>query len=179
LKCELFYPSFSTLPNENRSRTLDLFEGTWASAAADYYSEFIGKRAVGKNTPRGIQKFLNIVITESLRAQGWTGSEGRYTKESEWLRVSFRHMMSAGSDIMDAARMAKVENYETVTLVSASPEFLKVISPADAGSLCSSEVHRAQVTQNQFALDIPIRLGKLEPTSSLDLSIRDVVFGKR
>jgi hypothetical protein len=179
MKCSLAFPSGSQWPEDDRPPSLPYFEGLWGEAAESYAAEFMGKRAVGKPTPRGIQKFLNSSIELKLSELGWSGVDGRFHKGLEWMRVSFRHYTTIGSDILDAARMARVEGFERVTLIAASSDFMSIISPADAKSLCTSEGYRIQTTLNDFIIDFPMAIGTLEPTSTLDEQVASIVRGAR
>lgn len=179
MKCTVNYPSFSTLEGSERLATLDYFEGVWADAAVDYAAEFMGKRAVGKSTPRGMQRHVNAAIHKRFHELGWEGVDGRYHKGDEWLRVSFRHSMSLGSDLLDAARMHFVEGFNKITLIAASESFLATISPADCKALCSADDYRAQVKLNEFALNIPLGIGTLEPVSVLSPDVTEIIRGER
>lgn len=179
MKCAIYYPDCSTIATNKRPESLTFFEGLWKRAAEDYAAEFMGKNAVGARTPKGIQKYLNEVIARSMSENGWRGGEGRFFKDSEWVRVSFRHSMSLGSDLLDALRLFKTEEYERLTIIGASKSFLKLISPSDAGSLCSGEDYRAQIGLNSAIMKIPICVGILNPISQLDRQTNDIVLGKR
>jgi hypothetical protein len=179
MKCTVNYPSFSTLEATQRLATLDYFEGVWANAADEYAAEFMGKRSVGGKTPRGMQKHVNAAIQKRLYELGWEGVDGRYHKGDEWLRVSFRHSMSLGSDLLDAARMHFVEGFKKITLIGASESFLATISPADCKALCSADDYRAQAKLNEFALEIPFGIGTLEPVSVLEPSVTEIIRGNR
>lgn len=179
MKCTVNYPSFSTLDGSERRATLDYFEGVWADAADDYAAEFMGKRAVGKSTPRGMQRHVNAAVHRRFNELGWEGVDGRYHKGDEWLRVTFRHKMSLGSDLLDAARMYYVEGFKKITLIAATPAFLTTISPADCKVLCSVDDFRAQAKLNEFILSIPIGIGTLEPVSLLAPEVTEILRGKR
>lgn len=179
MKCTVNYPSFSTLDGSERLATLDYFEGVWADAADDYAAEFMGKRAVGKSTPRGMQRHVNAAVHKRFYELGWEGVDGRYHKGDEWLRVTFRHKMSLGSDLLDAARMFHVEGFKKITLIAATPSFLTTISPADCKVLCSVDDYRAQAKLNEFILSIPIGIGTLEPVSVLAPDVTEILRGKR
>jgi hypothetical protein len=179
MKCDLIYPSFSTFSNPERPTSTRVFEGVWAEAAEDYASEFAGKKSVGASTPRGMQRHLNAAIQKRLFELDWEGADGRFHRGDEWLRVSFRHRMSLGSDLLDAARMHRVEGFSKITLVAAAASFLSTISPADAKALSSAEDFRAQAKLNEFCLEIPLRIGTLEPVSALPTDVTDILRGRR
>lgn len=179
MRCTVSYPSCSTIDEVDRKLVIDDFVGTWRSAAEYYAAEFLGKKSVGAKTPKGIQKYLNLVIDDAMQANGWEGNDGRFFRGNEWMRVSFRHRMSLGSDLLDAIRMHKSEGFERLTVVAASGEFLKVISPSDAASLCSSEDYQVQIDLNSKVLGIPICVGRLEPVSLLDSETSRIVNGRR
>jgi hypothetical protein len=61
------------------------------------------------------------------------------------VRVTFRHQMSLGSDIIDAIRAHHRAGMELVAIMAASRAFLNVISPNDAAVLTSYEKLKAEV----------------------------------
>ena len=158
---------------------IGLLDGTWREAANRYATIKAIRAADGRNEPKGIQAFLNQVIDERFNEAGWDGAEGRFRLSSTWVRVTFRHQMGLGSDFLDATRLAALEGVEQCVLLGAPLDFLRVISPRDAGALSSFEKIVFQAAQLNGAISPPLLIGALHPVSRLPKNIQDVVFGSR
>jgi hypothetical protein len=147
--------------------TKEILDSVWLEAALEYYAVRSARLRSGSQAPKGVQSFLNDAVDSRFMEHGWAGGKGRYRKGASWLRVTFRHQMSLGSDIVDAIKMARKEGADTVAIAAASAPFLRVISPNDAGALVSHEKLTAQVAELAGAIDIPLFVGRLEPISRL------------
>jgi hypothetical protein len=156
-----------------------LADGTWAEAARDFFTERSAKTALGKRAQKGVQPSLNRVLTRRFEAAGWDAYDGRFMKEATWVRVTFRHQMSLGSDIIDAIRAHHRAGMELVTIMAASRAFLNLISPNDAAALTSYEKLKAEVDSLQGCLDIPLLVGRLEAQSPLPPEVSRAVTGAR
>ena len=142
-----------------------LGDRTWRDAAVGFYAERAARVRRGRSAPKGMQLELNKVVAQRLEGAGWAGADGRFAKDQTWIRVTFRHQMSLGSDILDAARLCAREGYLQAAILAAESGFLRVISPNDYGALVSFEKLRIAVAELQGVLDIPLFLGALSPKS--------------
>jgi len=142
-----------------------LGDGTWRDAAVGFYAERAARVRRGRSAPKGMQGELNKVIARDFERAGWLGADGRFAKDRTWVRVTFRHQMSLGSDILDAARLCARERYAQVAILAAESGFLRTISPNDCGALVSFEKLRIAVAELHGVLDIPLFLGALTPQS--------------
>lgn len=148
-----------------------LGDRTWREAAVGFYAERAARLRRGRSAPKGMQMELNKVVSRRLEDAGWAGADGRFAKDRTWVRVTFRHQMSLGSDILDAARLCAREGYLQAAILAAESGFLRVISPNDYGALVSFEKLRIAVAELQGVLDIPLFIGALSPQSVLPLDI--------
>lgn len=126
-----------------------------------------------------MQKVLNKVIEEKFHSAGWDGDSGYYVRNRTWVRVTFRHQMSLGSDIVDAIKVCKKEGIELAVILAANRQTLNVISPNDAGALVSYEKLRNEVMSLDGALDIPLVIGELTPSSKPSQVISDELLKER
>jgi hypothetical protein len=118
-------------------------------------------------------------LDAQFEAAGWDTNDGRYRKGEAWVRITFRHQMSLGSDFIDAIRLAKKDGVSHLVIAAASREFLEVISPNDAGALISFEKLVAQTAELNGAIDIPLFLGRLTPISELPPEVEDALLRQR
>lgn len=156
-------PNFEVTPSEEMLSIPAAFTGVWETALAQFEASNFAKLSRGKKPSLGIQGQLNDAIDFGFHNQGWSGGEGRYAKGNTWVRLSFRHSMSLGSDFLDAQRQILLEGFEYVALIYAHQHFLKKISPKDGGSLCSFE--RAALLLHDLETispSLPIWLGRLD-----------------
>ena len=173
-------PWSSVAPTEELEESIAILgDGTWAAAAEDFYADRAAKLALGKRAPKGIQPSLNRTLTRRFEEAGWDAYDGRFTKRSTWVRVTFRHQMSIGSDIIDAIRAHHRAGMELVAIMAASRSFLQLISPNDAGVLTSYEKLRAEVDSLEGCIDIPLLVGRLDPVSALRADVARTVAGER
>jgi hypothetical protein len=139
-----------------------VLNGSWEEAIYSFKAANEVRLKQGRNLKVGKQADLNNVLEERLIAAGWNGSEGRFFQSANWLRYSFRHSMSLGSDFLDAFRMHKIEKFEKIALIYASEKLLKEIWPGGGGALCSFEKAESYWSQFENILKMPLWLGKLE-----------------
>jgi hypothetical protein len=155
-------------PNKDLLEAVNLIsQGTWAEAATEFYAARLSALRSGKATPKGIQRFLNRVLDRRFTDEGWNAEDGRYSNENVWLRVTFRHQMSLGSDFIDALKVSVREGASQVAIAAASFDFLELISPNDKHVLTSFEKLRVETAALGGCLDIPLFIGRLEPASVL------------
>jgi hypothetical protein len=163
MKVDFREPSFEVTPSDEILSIPLSLTGVWETALAQFEASNFVKTSRGSKPSLGVQGQLNDAIDSAFQAQGWSGGEGRYAKGDTWVRVSFRHSMSLGSDFLDAQRQILLEGFEQVALIYAHQQLLKKISPNDGGSLCSFE--RAALLLHDvesISPSLPIWLGRLD-----------------
>ena len=158
---------------------LKLVEGIWSEACGRFVALRAVQRQAGEVKLFGIQKCLNQVLDERFVEAGWIGSDSRYRKNSTWVRFTFRHQMSLGSEILDSIKVANKEKVSQCFLISATNDFLQIISPKDAGSLTSYEKIVNELATLKDAIKVPLILGALVPVSALAEQTRQEVYGPR
>jgi len=156
-----------------------ILQGSWLEAAEEFFAARLVKESMGRKAPKGLQPYLNRVLEKRFEAAGWSCEGGRYWAGSRWVRITFRHQMSIGSDIVDSLSFACRSSADAVAILAADERFLRTISPNDAGVLTSFEKLRLQVRELAGCLDIPLVIGRLEPASPLPDPVARVVMGKR
>jgi hypothetical protein len=143
-----------------------LSDDVWKEASILFAAEREAKMKSGKSAPKGMQRYLNDVISKRFISNGWIGDAGYFFKERTWIRVTFRHQMSLGSDILDAIKVCKIEGMEQATILAANRKTLDLISPNDAAAIVSFEKLEREILSLNGALDIPLLIGELTPFSS-------------
>lgn len=166
-------------PTTEVSELVESLDGVWRESANLFALETKLSANQGRSGPLGMQPFINEVINQRLEEKGWAGVDGRFSKNRTWIRVTFRHQMSLGSDFLDAIRLARAENYEQCIIVAADDEFLKIITPRDWRSICSFSKLSAQLAQLEGHFDTPLLIGELTPISSLSPDSQQLVYGRR
>ena len=114
-------------------------DDVWKDASIRFYATREAKLNNGKPAPKGMQKFINELFDEKFEKAGWDGDSGYYFKNKTWIRITFRHQMSLGSDFINALKVCKKEGIELAVIIAANRETLNIISPNDAGALVSFE----------------------------------------
>ena len=158
---------------------LELIDGSWREACSRFVTMSQIKVSAGKSAPKGIQFFLNEVLTERFVEAGWDADDSRFRLNSTWVRVTFRHQMSLGSDLLDAVRLSSMGGVTQCLILAAGNEFLRIITPSDAMAICSAEKFVSQVARLNGAISAPIFIGELAPSSKLSTPVSDFVFGTR
>ena len=156
-----------------------LADNVWGEAAVSFYASRDALLRAGRRAPKGMQKTLNNVIQQRLTSSGWEGDSGYFFKGRTWVRVTFRHQMSLGSDIIDALKVCRKEGMELAVILAAGTETLKTISPNDCNALVSFEKLRNEVFDLDGALDIPLVIGELIPSSTPPQAIVDELRKER
>lgn len=180
MKIRLVRPSWNQDQPTNETKELsNLLDGVWRESANLFYLESKLCKSKGKSGPLGLQPFLNETINQRFIDNSWEGMDGRFSKNRTWIRVTFRHQMSLGSDFFDAIRLAKSENFEQCVLLAADDDFLRVITPRDWRSLCSFSKMSAQLAQLEGFFDTPLMIGELKPNSNLSTDLHTLIYGER
>lgn len=156
-----------------------LADDVWAQSSVVFYAERAAKLKAGKRAPKGMQATLNSVIHDKFMNAGWEGDAGYYFKGRTWVRVTFRHQMSLGSDIVDAIKVCKKEGMELAIILAANNDTLKVISPNDANALTSFEKLQNQIIDLYGAIDIPLVIGELTPMTAPSRAIQEELRKER
>lgn len=98
---------------EEAQEAIEIIEDeVWKEASILFASEREAKQRVGKTAPKGMQRYLNDTLAKKFTSKGWIGGDGYFFKEKTWIRATFRHQMSLGSDILDAIKVCKKEGIE-------------------------------------------------------------------
>ena len=180
MKVELKRPSwYSDDPTDEAIEALSLLNGIWSEAATRFATIRSVQESKGRITTFGIQKYLNEIIDERFPENNWEGKNSRYRKGDTWVRITFRHQMSVGAELFDVIKMTGKENIKQSLLLAASNDFLKVISPRDAGSLTSFEKLAQEMGYLAGTTEVPLILGCLTPISPLTGSVHELVYGPR
>ena len=151
----------------------------WRDASILFYAARDTKVREGKSAPKGMQRFLNEVLTQRFDEKGWEGDSGYFVKEKTWIRITFRHQMSLGSDFLDALKVCKKEGIELAIILAANRKTLQLISPNDAPALVSFEKLMNEVMSLDGAMDIPLIIGELTPLTSASTDINRELLKER
>ena len=167
-------PWVKTQPTKETTEALNLLkDDVWKEASVLFAAEREAKLMSGQTAPKGMQRYLNEVITRRFSSNGWFGDAGYFFKERTWVRITFRHQMSLGSDILDALKVCKIEGMQQAVILAANKKTLDLISPNDAGAIVSFEKLEKEIMSLNGALDIPLLYGELTPISSASNDIND------
>lgn len=153
--------------------------GVWEAACLDYAARYYAAEAVGKSPPRGVQAQINEQIEEKLTSRGWYGSDGRFVRGKTFLRITFRHQMSLGSDFMDALILANREGMEHAIIAAAGMDFAKRITPRDFNSIVTFEKLVPYYTRARPLFEVPLSIGELLPISSLPSEVERLINSRR
>ena len=180
MKIRIVRPTwYEDYPTMEANDLPSLLDGVWREAANLFSIESEVAKRRGKAAPLGIQPFINEVVNERFHDKNWEGEDGRYSKGRTWVRLTFRHQMSLGSDFLDALRLSKSENFEQCIIVAAEDEFLRIITPRDWRSLCSFSKLSAQMAQLVGIFNVPLLIGELKPASKLSPDLHRLIYGSR
>jgi hypothetical protein len=173
MKTKLFAPPWvSTELTEELKEAVEIIsQDVWKEASVRFSAEREVKLRSGKSAPKGMQRYLNEVLVERFSAKGWDGDAGYFFKNKTWIRVTFRHQMSLGADILDALKVCKIEGMEIAAILAANRNTLAIVSPNDASALVSFEKLQSEVLSLNGALDIPLLIGELTPLTSASTAI--------
>ncbi len=156
-----------------------LNDNIWRDSSIQFYSVRNSKQKMGKSAPKGMQRFLNDVLKERFHSYGWIGEAGYFFKNKTWIRITFRHQMSLGSDIIDAIKVCKKENMDVAVIMAANRQTLNLISPNDSAAIVSFEKLQREVVSLDGAIDIPLIIGELTPRTSASEDINHELLKDR
>ena len=150
-----------------------LKDDVWKESSVLFAAERETKLKAGMTAPKGMQRYLNDVIIRHFTSKGWVGEAGYFFKNKTWIRVTFRHQMSLGSDILDAIKVCKIEGMQQAVILAANRRTLNLISPNDAAAIVSFEKLEREIVSLNGALDIPLLYGELSPMSFASSDINE------
>lgn len=150
----------------------------WASAAQEYYAKHIAATAHNLKPPQGIQSLINSNLDKSLLSHDWQGKDGRFVKGSTWLRITFRHQMSLGSDFMDGLLLAKREGIQAAIIAAPSLDFARLVTPRDAGAIVTYHKLEEYFSRARSLFPIPLILGRLSGTEGLSQEVDRLIRGR-
>ena len=171
--------STSTLTDEANEAIKIIGKDVWRDASILFYSMRDTKVRAGKSAPKGMQRFLNEVLAQRFEEKGWEGDAGYFVKGKTWIRITFRHQMSIGSDFLDALKVCKKEGIELALILAANRNTLQLVSPNDANALVSFEKLMNEVMSLDGAMDIPLIIGELTPLTSASTDINNELLKER
>jgi hypothetical protein len=157
----------------------DILLGSWAEAATDFYAVRLAKESNRAKAPKGVQPFINKVLDRRFLEAEWEGASGRYWRDGTWVRITFRHQMSLGSDLLDALKVCRKSGFDQAIILAADLPFLRTISPNDAGALTSYEKLRIELAELNGCIEFPLAIGRLQPKSSLPPRVAALVLRGR
>jgi hypothetical protein len=173
-------PWVSTAPGPELLEAVEILgDGVWRAAAIDFFARREARLRAGQQAPKGIQPFLNDVVDARFARAGWEGASGRFRKHTTWVRVTFRHSMSLGSDFIDALKVVRKEHVDQAAICAATFDFLRLISPNDAAALVSYERLWTQTSELRGVIDIPLFIGELSPRSTVPSDVAEAIGGAR
>lgn len=181
MKASLFVPPWGTPELTDAAKeAIDIIRSDiWKEASIQFYAQRDSKTKAGKNAPKGMQRFLNDILQRRFHEKGWEGEAGYFIKDSTWVRITFRHQMSLGSDIVDALKVCKKQGVELAIILAANRQTLNIISPNDASALVSFEKLYREVWDLDGAVDIPLVIGELTPLTQASNDINKELFRNR
>lgn len=133
----------------------------------------------GKSAPKGMQRYINEIFDSKFKKAGWDGDSGYYFKNKTWIRITFRHQMSLGSDFINALKVCKKEDIELAVIMAADKNTLKIISPNDAGAIISFDKLLNEMMSLDGVIDIPLMVGELTPLTQAPNGIRQEILKER
>jgi len=172
-------PWFTGKISQEAITASQLLDGIWREATNEYVAIRESRLQQGLREPKGFQAHLNRIIIDRFNEAGWDGEGGRFVKGATWIRITFRHQMSVGSDFLDALRVVRREDVQFAAICAAPLEILRVISPNDAAALTSFEKLNMLAASLDGVFDIPLVLGALVPQSSITSEVFEKLLSSR
>lgn len=181
MKTKLYAPPWGTPAiTEEAKEAIDIIsKNVWRDASIRFFALRDSKSKSGKSAPKGMQRFLNEIMAQRFTEKGWEGDAGYFFKGKTWIRITFRHQMSLGSDIIDAIKVCKKEGFELAMILAANRQTLNIISPNDAAALVSFEKLQKEIVDLDGAIDIPLLIGELAPVTKASQDIIDELRKER
>ena len=167
------------LTNEGLEAVEIIGDDVWRDASIQFAATRDAKVKTGKSAPKGMQRYLNDILAQRFLKKGWDGDAGYFVKGKTWVRITFRHQMSLGSDIVDAIKVCKKEGVELAMILAATRSTLNLVSPNDAAALVSFEKLQREVMSLEGAIDIPLVIGELTPMTSASRDVNAELLKER
>jgi hypothetical protein len=161
MKVEFESTNKEALESRYLSEVKTILDGAWSSASDLFSARNHVRKEQNRTLKVGKQSDLNDVLQARFEENLWRGSDGRFFKDSIWIRFSFRHSMSLGSDFLEAFRVHKIEGFQVMCLMYADENLLEKIWPSGGQALCSFEKSSAYWSQLNSVLDMPLVIGRL------------------
>ena len=150
-------------------------DDVWKESLILFSAERSARLSHKESAPKGMQRFLNSVLVKRFTEKGWITGAGYFVKGKTWVRITFRHQMSLGSDILDAIKVCKKNEMEMAVILAANSDTLKIISPNDAAALISFEKLEREIYDLDGAIDIPLIIGELTPHTSASNDVNEIL----
>lgn len=181
MKVQLFAPPWGApgMTAEGQEAVKILGDNVWADASTRFYAERDAKLRMGKRASKGMQATLNKLLVEKFEGEGWYADSGYFIKEDTWVRVTFRHQMSLGSDIIDAQKVCARSGIKLAMILAANRETLDIVSPNDAAALVSFEKLEREILDLDGVIDIPLVYGKLTPLTHASRAVENQLLRDR
>lgn len=181
MKVQLFAPPWGAprMTDEGQEAVNIMADNVWADASVRFYAERDAKVRMGKRAPKGMQGILNRLLVEKFEANGWDADAGYFVKNATWVRVTFRHQMSLGSDIIDAQKVCARSGISLAMILAADRATLGTISPNDAAALVSFEKLQRAILDLDGVIDIPLVYGKLTPLTHASQAVERQLLKER
>ena len=135
--------------------------GTTAAAKAQYNQI----KRKGESVPKGMQSSINKVLDAKFEYAGWAVKDGRYLKNGTYVRITFRHAMSMGTDILDVMKACAKDDVRLAVILACGLDGLRKIAPSQASSMVSFEKLSHEIQELDGVVDIPLMIGELIPKS--------------
>lgn len=168
-----------TLTEEFKEASEIIADNVWREASIKFYAVREAKLNNSKSAPKGMQRYINEILDRKFAEAGWDGDGGCYFKNKTWIRITFRHQMSVGTDFLNAMKVCKNEGFELVAIIAANKETLKIISPNDAGAIVSFDKLMAEMMSLDGVIDIPLVIGELTPLTKAPEGISKEILKER
>lgn len=167
MKVTLFAPPWgSPTMTPEAIEALDIIgDDLWAKASLAFYAKRSAKIASRARAPKGMQRTLNEILVRKFEDCGWDADSGYFMKGDTWIRITFRHQMSLGSDLIDAQKVCARSGVKLAIILAADLQTLRTISPNDAAAIVSFEKLQNAIIDLNGVIEIPLLYGRLTPLS--------------
>lgn len=181
MRVQLFAPPWGApeMTEEGREAVRILGDNVWSDAALRFYAERDAKLQMGYRAAKGMQGTLNKVLKKKFEEYDWYAEAGYFIKGDTWVRVTFRHQMSLGSDIIDAQKVCARSGIKLAMIMAADRATLNTISPNDASALVSFEKLEREILDLNGVINIPLVYGKLTPLTRASRAVENQLLVDR
>ncbi|MGI6033591.1 MAG: hypothetical protein ACOX69_09265 [Coriobacteriales bacterium] len=181
MKVELYTPPWGApeMTNEGQEAIEIIGDNLWAESSVEFYAERDAKLRNGKRAPKGMQATLNKLLVKKFKEKDWLADSGYFLKKDTWVRITFRHQMSLGSDFIDAQKVCALSNVKLAIILAADRQTLDIITPNDSAAIISFEKLQREVIGLNGVIDIPLLYGKLTPKTHAAQTIESQLMHDR